>query len=114
MPKIDIEVTITNSNTNDNYQVTAIISDDKIKYNEPDNTKVVFDYQKKELIRENDTMKMTYSFNNKSKSNILIKEYDRYIDIDIKTNKVIHEDNNLEIEYEFDNDKFLYRIEEIK
>ena len=58
MPKIDIEVTIKNSEITDSYKVKAIINDSVIKYKEPDDTTVLFDYKENILTRENDQMKI--------------------------------------------------------
>ncbi|MBR2678781.1 MAG: hypothetical protein IKE63_05130 [Bacilli bacterium] len=116
MSKIDIEVTIKNSETTDSYKVKAIVQDNSIKYKEPDDTTVIFDYVENKLIRENDLMKMIYYFNEKSSEDsiILIKDYNRHINLNIITDRIRRKDNDLEIEFEIDKEKFLYRIEEIK
>ena len=114
MPKIDIEVTIKNSEITDSYKVKAIINDSVIKYKEPDDTTVLFDYKENILTRENDQMKMIYNFNSKEDSIILVKDYNRHINLVIETIKLKKKDNNLEIEFKIDNEKFTYRIEELK
>ena len=114
MSKIDIEVTVKNSEVTDSYKVKAIVQNNVIKYKEPDDTTVIFDYEENRLVRENDQMKMMYYFNEKENSIILIKDYNRHIDVDLKTKKIKKKDNNLEIEFEIDKEKFLYRIEELK
>ena len=114
MPKIKVKVTIKNSETKDILETTAIIEENTIKYQEKDFTKVTFNYKENKLIRENDQMKMIYYFDNTKESTILIKEYDRRISLSLKTDKLTKKDNNLEIEYRIDNEKFEYRIEELK
>ena len=114
MSKIDIEVTIKNNETNDSYKVKAITSDSVIKYKEPDDTIVIFDYKDNRLVRENDQMKMIYNFNDKEDSIILVKDYNRHINLVIKTNKIKKKDYNLEVDFTIDKEKFLYRIEELK
>lgn len=113
MAKIRIRVTIKNSETEDSYEVNAIIQDNIIKYREADDTKVSFDYNKNKLIRENNQMKMLYYFDNKEESSILVKEYDRSIKLLINTISIKKEKNNLEVNYKIDEEEFLYRIEEI-
>lgn len=114
MAKIEVEVTIKNREVNECLRAQAIVQENSIKYLEKDDTKVVFDYNKNKLIRENTTMKMTYYFDNKTESDILVKDYNRHLKFMIKTNKLKKKDYNLEVDYQIDNDKFLYRIEEIK
>ena len=114
MSKIDIEVTIKNSEVTDSYKVKAIINDSVIKYKEPEDTTVIFDYKENILTRENDQMKMIYNFNDKEDSIILVKDYNRHIDLVIKTNKIKKNDYNLEVDFAIDKEKFLYRIEELK
>lgn len=115
MPKIDIEVTIKNSEAEDSYKTKAIIQDKTIKYKEPDETTVLFDYKDDVLTRENDLMKMVYYFSNESlDSFILVKEYNRHIDLKINTIRISKNKNNLEIIFKIDKEEFLYRIEELK
>lgn len=115
MSKIDIEVTIKNSETTDSYKTKAVLRDKVIKYTEPDDTIVIYDYNEDKLVRENDQMKMIYNFsNNLEDSIILIKDYNRHININLKINRISKNKNNLEIDFEIDKEKFLYRIEELK
>ena len=71
-------------------------------------------YLTKFVTRENDQMKMIYNFNSKEDSIILVKDYNRHINLIIETIKLKKNDNNLEIEFKIDNEKFTYRIEELK
>lgn len=114
MSKAKIKITIENSEINDTLEVSAIIQEEIIKYQEKDSTKVIYDYNRKKLVRENNQMKMTYYFDNKTESNILVKEYDRYIKPIIKTDSIRRSTNNIEIKYSIENEKFTYRIEEVK
>lgn len=115
MPKIDIEVTIKNSETTDSYRTKAVIRDNVIKYMEPDDTTVIYDYNEDKLVRENDQMKMIYYFNDNSQDSIiLIKDLNRHIDLSLKINRISKNHNHLEVDFEIDKEKFLYRIEELK
>ena len=59
---------------------------------------------------------MNYEFNEKEKTKglISIKELNKSIELIIKTNKIIRNKNNLLIDYDIDNNNFIYEIEEIK
>lgn len=112
MSKIKIKVQIKNSNTNNEYETDAILQDEIIKYKEEDNTKVVFNYKENKLTRENNELKMIYSFND-NKGVITVKELEREIKVEIDTKKIERKDNNIKIIFEIE-DEFIYRIEEIK
>lgn len=114
MSKIRVKVTIKNNEVNDTLETNAIMQDEIIKYQEQDDTKVIYDYSKKKLVRDNNQMKMTYYFDNESESSILVKEYDRYIKPIIKTDSIRRSINDIEIKYSIENEKFIYRIEEVK
>lgn len=116
MPKININVSISNNEIKDSYKLVSIISDNIIKYKEKDNTKVLYNLDKNTLIRENDTLRMEYFFDNLENTigTIYLKELKRTINIDIETTKLEKINNNINIEYKIDNDIFRYRIEEIK
>ena len=114
MPKLNIKVTVKSSEEDTNYEVPAIIQDEIIKYKEPNGTTVIYDYDKKSLFRENDELRMTYYFNNAEEGIINVKEFNKEINIDIKTNKLERKNNNIEVEFIIENNTFLYKIEEIK
>lgn len=116
MPKININVSISNNEIEDSYKLVSIISNNIIKYKEKDNTKVLYNLDNNTLIRENDTLRMEYLFDNLKKTvgTIYLKDLKRTINIDIETKKIEKINNNINIEYKIDNDIFKYRIEEIK
>mgnify|MGYP006870760728 CR=1 FL=1 len=116
MPKININVSISNNEIKDSYKLVSIISDNIIKYKEKDNTKVLYNLDKNTLIRENDTLRMEYFFDNLKNTigTIYLKDLKRTINIDIETTKLEKINNNIDIEYKIDNDIFRYRIEEIE
>lgn len=120
MPKINIRVTLKNNNSDITKETTGFFHDDKINYIEEDNTKMVFDYRDKTLLRETNNLRMNFKFeeNKETLLKMTYKELDADMEIPIKTNKIEINDKNIEIEYELKNENekefFIYRIEEIK
>ena len=120
MPKVNAKITLHNAEDNFEYVVPAIYHEDEkvIIYNEHDDQKtlVKFNYITKELIRENDSLLMHYTFNKEknSEGTIYVKGMEKNLNVTIKTTKLVRwEDNNIEIEYQIENDKFNYKIEVI-
>lgn len=118
--KVNAKITLQNAEDNFEYVVPAIYHDDEkvIIYNEQDDQKtlVKFNYITKELIRENDSLLMKYNFNKEknSQGTIYVKGMEKNLIVTIKTLKLVRwEDNNIEIEYQIENDKFNYKIEVI-
>ncbi len=116
MPKINIQATIKNVSDNSIVKTSAIIQDDTIKYKEDDKTIVKFNYRTNELNRENDELKMRYLFSNRKKTigTIAIKELAKTLNIQISTKKIKRKDYNIEIEFQIEENDFLYKIEVIK
>lgn len=116
MPKLNINVTVNNKDEKINFNTTAIIQDDILKYKEENNTTVIYDYKKNILARENDELRMEYCFNHEEKSIgfIKIKELSKKIELVIKTNKLERKNNNIEVMFQIEDNEFLYKIEEIK
>ena len=116
MAKMKIRVLIETSSIKQKITPTAIYQDEILKYQEEDKTKVILNLKNYSLTRENDKMKMYYLFQKDKETlgKIKIKEYDKNIDIKIKTKKLERKKNNIEIIYIIENEKFLYKIEEIK
>ena len=116
MSKVSIIATIKN---NDQEQITktqSIKTKEEYKYQEKDNTKVVFNYLDYYLKRENDKIIFEVKFIEEQdvKARYYIKELGKELTLNIKTKSIIKKENKLEINYTIDKDKFLYRIEEIK
>lgn len=113
MPKLNIKITVINDEEKQSFITNAIIQDEVLKYKERDNTTVIYDYKNNSLFRENNELRMEYSFNS-GKGNILIKELNKELNVDIKIKKLERKNNDIEIEYIMENTNFLYKIEEIK
>lgn len=113
MPKIKIKAEIINNSDKQITETTAILQEDIIKYQEEDGTKVILNLKDKSLMRENNKIKMHYSFKNK-KGLIEIKEYNKIVDLDINVKKITRKGNDIKIIYEIDKDEFTYQVGEIK
>lgn len=115
MPKIKIKVSIRNELEDTSYEVPAIIQEENIKYKEPDETTVTYQYNNNTLLRENKELRMKYPFdlNRRTTGEIEVKELDQSMKIKIDTNKLERKKHNIEIDFSIEEKNFLYKIEEI-
>lgn len=113
MPKIKIKAEIINNGDTTSHETQAIIQDDILKYNEDKSTKVIYNLEDHTLLRENDNIKMFYSFKT-NKGLIEVKELGQLIDLDIKVHEIKRDKNNIKVHYEIDKDEFIYKVGEIK
>ena len=106
MPKIKVRI--------DNIEniVDYTIDSEVINYKELDNTVVYYDLKNNILIRDNDDLHMIYDFNNK-KGTILIKEFDRELEVLIDNIDIERNKNNVRVSYSIENNDFLYELEEL-
>lgn len=114
MSKINIKVSIKNNEKEEQYETIAIIQDNILKYQEKDNTIVIFNYDENTLTRENNELLLKYRYSDISEGTIYIKELDREIKVNIKTIKLERKENDIKINFMIENNIFLYEIEEIK
>ncbi len=116
MPKLDVLIKVKSKDSNIEYKTTAIMTDGVIKYKSNDNTKEIFDYNNYKLIRENDEMRMDYLFDEKQTTTgiVFVKELNQSVGVNIKTNKIERNNNDIEIEFEVENNTIKYHIEVIK
>ena len=116
MPKLNIKVTVKNEETNESYEIPAILHEDIIKYIEKNDTTVIFDYDSNSLVRENEELRMNYLFDmdRNTEGSIQIKEIGQTILVPIETNKIERKNNDIRIEFHVEGKEFLYQIEEIK
>jgi len=116
LKKVNLNVKlISNESKMDEKLIGNIIQESKeITYQDKDEleTRVKFNYEKNLLIRENDNLLLEYKFikNKLTKGLITIKDLNQTIEIEIKTLNIKNEKNDIEIEYIFDNEKYLYII----
>ena len=104
MPKIKVRI----DNTENIVDYT--IDSEVINYKELDNTSVYYDLKNNILIRDNDDLHMIYDFNNK-KGTILIKEFDREVEVLIDNIDIERNKNNVRVSYSIENNDFLYELE---
>lgn len=104
MPKIKVKI--------DNIEniVDYTIDSEVINYKELDNTNTYYDLKNNILIRDNDDLHMIYDFNNK-KGTILIKEFDRELEVLIDNIDIERNKNNVRVSYSIENNDFLYELE---
>jgi len=111
MSKIIINSNVFSKNEEERLSnVKAILKDGVINYkNDGVNVNITLLKDKIILVRENDNMKLTLEFeeNKNLISKYVIKDLGVEIKVETKTNRLINNNNNFEIEYElFMNDEF--------
>ena len=117
MSKINIHTILKTLEKTYEYNVPAIFREEDgiIIYKEQDdqNTTASFNYRTKELIRENDSLKMNYKFNKEknARGTIFVKELGRTFDLIIKTNKILRCGQDIEIDFLVEDQPFNYKIE---
>ncbi len=117
MSKMNIHTILKTQEKTYEYNVPAIFRDDDkiIIYKEQDEqrTTASFNYQTKELIRENDSLKMVYLFNKgkNSRGTIYIKELGRTFDLTLNTSDIKRNGQNIEIIFSVEGQPFNYKIE---
>jgi len=115
--KINIHTILKTQEKTYEYNVPAIFREEDgiILYKEQDDqrTKTSFNYRTKELIRENDSLKMRYLFNKEknARGTIFVKELGRTFDLIIKTRKILRCGQNIEIDFLVEEQPFNYKIE---
>jgi len=116
MSKIKINITIKNPEANISKEVDAILQDEILKYKEEKDTSVKFSYKDKRLVRENNDLRMDYSFleGQTTKDTILVKELNKNINVDIKTKNIKINENDIEIIFDVEENEFIYKVEVIK
>ena len=116
MTKLDVLISVKSNDSNQEYKTTAILTEEIIKYKSEDNTTEMFDYTNNNLTRENSELRMDYVFdlNKETKGTIFVKDLNRNLDVNIKTNKIERNKNDIEIEFVVEDNTIKYHIEVIK
>ena len=116
MPKLDVLISVKSNDSNLEYKTTAILTEDIIKYKSEDNTTEMFDYTNNRLTRENSELRMNYIFdlNKETKGTVFVKDLNRELEVNVKTNKIERNKNDIEIEFVVEDNTIKYRIEVIK
>lgn len=103
-------ISLKTNDDNIEYNKAIEFKNNKINYLEDDNTNVLFDIDKKLLIRDTKDIYLEYDFLNK-KGLIYIKELKSESSVDIEVEKIIIEGSLIEIIYNVDNNNYHYMIE---
>lgn len=116
MPKFNILSSIKSNSENLSINTTAIIQDDIIKYKEDSNTLVKFNYLTNEFIRETNEIIIKYTFikSKNTKGLIYIKKLSKELEVEIKTTYLKRTNNDIEIKFIIEDNKFIYKIEVVK
>ena len=116
MPKLDVLISVKSNDSNLEYKTTEILTEDIIKYKSEDNTTEMFDYTNNRLTRENSELRMNYIFdiNKETKGTVFVKDLNRELEVNIKTNKIERNKNDIEIEFVVEDNTIKYHIEVIK
>ena len=112
MPKLNIKAIITLPEEKLEENTTGFIESGIISYKENNNTYVYLDINRHELIRENDEINMKYIFNDKKTTtgNIFVKELNKNIELDIKTNLIEKDEHKYKVEYMIEKETFTYEV----
>ncbi len=117
MPKIQVKVTLTTPDINDEKIYNAIFHPDEnsIVYKEENNTTTKFDLNKMKLRRENKELYMEYQFNEKASTTgkIEVKSINQKLELKLKTKAIIKKQDKIEIEYQVEEDRYKYKLEVI-
>ena len=103
-------ISLKTNDDNIEYNKAIEFKNNKINYLEDDNTNVLFDIDKKLLIRDTKDIYLEYDFLNK-KGLIYIKKLKSETSVGIEVEKIIIEDSLIEIIYNIDNNNYHYMME---
>ena len=116
MSKVNIKTTLVINGQQEVKELTGIIQDNILKFiNNP--YKTTFNYNTNTLINESDETRLEIVFNKeKTTSKYLLKQLNQEAEVNIKTNKIVIDKYNIDIEYTVldTNEEFNYRIEVIE
>ncbi len=114
----NVRITVISNDKKTVYETKAIISDNSIIYIEKDNknTKVNFNYDKKQLIRENQELSMQYNFLSNEKTNgyLKIHELNKTVQVEIKTEIITCTKHNIRVKFTVESEPIEYLIEVIE
>ena len=116
MKKIKIEATIISQDLKVKENVTGTIESGIINYQESNNTYVILDINRNEMIRENDAILLKYVFreNQETIGTILVKELNKELEIIVNTGTIERDDDKYCVSYEVENDSFVYEVKYVE
>ena len=114
MENLECMISIESLDSKESYKAEVHNDPDKncLFYKEEDKTITTFDYENNVLTRENEKMKLVYKFilNEKTITNILIKDIDKEVSMEVLTKKIEKTKDYIEIVYEIEDTIFTYKI----
>ncbi len=116
MPTVILKVTIkTADNNKEEYTVKALKRPPCLIYHEKDEnkTKVIYDYKKNLLIRENSELYMEYEFKEDEITTAIIKvkSLNKYLNLSLKTTKLSSREDFIEVAFLLEEEKINYKLE---
>ncbi len=100
MPKINLKTLLKSNHETIEKKMSGLYANNKIIYNDDGiNVTIEFDNNKLILKRENNDYELILDFT-LNKSSYLLKEYNKMINFDIVTKKIINEEKYLYINYD--------------
>ena len=112
-----VRVTLIGNGNKTDFETKCVINEknNTIKYVENDelNTIVKFDFKDYTLTRKNKNMKLRYKFllNEVTNGELEVTGMNTKMILRVETRYLKHKDNNIEIEFLVENEKFKYNIE---
>lgn len=115
----NVLITINSTSNNNSFKTTLTHLKEKkqLYYVDKDKEKTVnlFDYDNNILMRDNENIYLELKFkrNKITQNKLLIKEINSTTYISIKTNDIIISENLILLDYNIDNEHYIYKIEKI-
>ncbi len=115
----NVLITINSTSNNNSFKTTLTHLKEKkqLYYVDKDKEKTVnlFDYDNNILTRDNENIYLELKFkkNKITQNKLLIKEMNSTTYISIKTNDIIVSENLILLDYNIDNEHYIYKIEKI-
>lgn len=115
MSKVKIEVTIENNEAKKTREYKAVLTENKLIYQEEDATIVKFDYTNNCLTRENAALYLKYKFEKGrvTPAFIKVKDIKSQINLPLETTTIKIKNKNIEIRYHIESEIFNFKIEVI-
>lgn len=113
MSKIRIRVFIQTDDKEDTYETMALFQDNILKYKEKEETTVIFNLEKQELLRENKKLKMIYPLQEKeiTEGTIEVKELQKGIKVKIRTKCFERKQGTIKTVFQVEETMIAYRVE---
>ena len=113
MSKIKIRVSIQTDENEDTCETMALFQDNVLKYKEKEETIVIFNLEKQELIRENKELKMVYPLKEKeiTEGIIEVKEFQKEVKVKINTKSFERKQHEIITIFQVEETMITYHVE---